>query len=198
MNLELRSRNRWWLSVMLSIPFFLLGSFLVVQSTLLSDKLFPLFLNGQFIAGMLLVLATLLVIVTLSVKLNQARRMTDRLMNTGLTGVARFVSIYETTKITGDGPVIRLELEITTEDHEPYRIVYTENPNFIKPAFLYPGNRFRVMVDPNEKENILINWTPLYLLNHGQEQSEILDSRKTISPAPDITGVSEGVPSLFM
>lgn len=198
MNPELRSRNSWWLSVMLAVPFFLLGSFLVIQSTQLSDKLIPLLLNGHFIAGMLLILAPLLVMVTLSVSLKQARIMTDRLMNTGLIGVARFVSIYETTRMTGDGPVMRIELEISTEDHDPYRTVYIENPNLIKPSILYPGNRFRVMVDPNEKENILINWTPLHLLNPGQEQSEILKLRKTIAPSSDITGFSESIPSLSM
>ncbi|MCK4505381.1 MAG: hypothetical protein KAW14_07180 [Candidatus Aegiribacteria sp.] len=198
MNPELRSRNRWWLSVMLAVPFLLLGSFLVVQSTQFPNKLIPFLLNGHFIAGMLLVLAPLLVIVALSVSLKQARRMTDRLMNTGLIGIARFVSIYETTRMTGDGPVIRIELEITTEIHDPYRTVYIENANLIKPAFLYPGNRFRVMVDPNEKENILINWTPLYLLNPGQEYVDIRDSRKTITPSPDSTEVSDCIPSLSM
>ncbi len=198
MNPELRSRNRWWLSMMLAVPFFLLGSFLVIQSTQLSDKLIPLLLNGHFIAGMLLILAPLLAIVTLSVSLKQTRIMTDRLMNTGLIGVARFVSIYETTRMTGDGPVMRIELEISTEDHDTYRTVYIENPNLIKPSILYPGNRFRVMVDPNEKENILINWTPLHLLNPGQEQGEILKLRKMIAPSSDITGFSESIPSLSM
>ncbi len=198
MNPELRSRNRWWLSVMMAVPFFFLGILLVIQSTQLSGKLIPFFLNGHFIAGMLLVLAPLLVIIALSVSLKQARRMTDRLMNTGLIGIARFVSIYETTRMTGDGPVMRIELEITTEIHDPYRTVYIENANLIKPAFLYPGNRFRVMVDPNEKENILINWTPLYLLNPGQEYVDIRDSRKTITPSPDSTEVSDCIPSLSM
>jgi Zn-dependent protease with chaperone function len=182
----------------MAVPFFFLGILLVIQSTQLSGKLIPFFLNGHFIAGMLLVLAPLLVIIALSVSLKQARRMTDRLMNTGLIGIARFVSIYETTRMTGDGPVMRIELEITTEIHDPYRTVYIENANLIKPAFLYPGNRFRVMVDPNEKENILINWTPLYLLNPGQEYVDIRDSRKTITPSPDSTEVSDCIPSLSM
>ncbi|MCK4505894.1 MAG: hypothetical protein KAW14_09770 [Candidatus Aegiribacteria sp.] len=198
MNPELRIRNRWLMSIMLTVPFFFLGCLLVVQSIQLSGKLIPILLNGHFIAGMLLVLAPLLVIVTLSVSLQQARRMTDRLMNTGLIGVARFVSIYERTRMTGDGPVIRIELEITTEIHDPYRKVYIENANLIKPVFLYPGNRFRVMVDPNDKENILMNWTPLYLMNPGQEHAEILDSRKTTTSPPDITEISECIPSLSM
>lgn len=201
MNPELRCRNRWLLSMMLSGPFFLLGIFLVVQSTQFPDKLIPFFLNGHFITGILLVLSPLFVIVFLTVSLKQARRMTDRLMNTGLIGIARFVSIYETTRMTADGPVIRIELEITTEDHNPYRTVYMENANLIKPAFLYPGNRFRVMVDPNEKDNILINWTPLYLLNPGQKYAEIHDSRKKNTdrnPFADCTGASECIPSLSM
>jgi hypothetical protein len=181
---------------MLSIPFFLLGSILVVQSTELSNEFIPLLLNGYFIGGMLLVLTPLIVIVTLSVSLKRAGRKTDKLINNGLIGVARFISVYETTRMTGDGPVIRLELEITTENHDPYRIIYLENPNLIKHAFLYPDNRFRVMVDPDEKGNILINWTPLCLLNPGQEQAEIIDSRRMISSAPDMEVVSEGIPSL--
>ncbi len=196
MNPELRSRNRWWLSMMLSVPFFFLGSFLVVQSTQLPDKLIPFFHSGHFIVGMLLIMAPLLVVVILSVSLKKARSMTNRLMNTGLIGVARFVSIYERTRMTNDGPLIRIELEITTESHDPYRTVYIENANLLKPAVLYPGNRFRVMVDPYEKKNILINWTPLGLLNPGQEYAEIRDSRKAITPFPDNTGISECIPSL--
>lgn len=201
MNPELRSRNRWLLSMMLSVPFFFLGSFLVVQSTQLPYKLIPFFHNGSFIAGILLIMAPLLVVVTLSVNLKQACRRTDRLMNTGLIGVARFVSIYETTRMTADGSVIRIELEITTGNHDPYKTVYMENAHLIKPAFMYPGNRFRVMVDPYEKENILINWTPLDLLNPGQEYAEIRDSRKKNTdrnPFADCTGVSECIPSLSM
>ncbi len=192
MNPELRCRNRWLLSVMLSGPFFLLGSFLVVQGIQFPDKLIPFFLNGHFISGMLLVLSPLLVLVTMSVSLKQARRMTDRLRNTGLIGIARFISIYETTRMTADGPVIRIELEISTENHDPYRTVYIENANLIKPAFLYPGNRFRVMIDPLEKENMLIDWTPLYLLNQDQEYAEIRDS------IADNTKVSEYIPILSM
>ncbi|MCD4847272.1 MAG: hypothetical protein K8R76_03685 [Candidatus Aegiribacteria sp.] len=201
MNPELRSRNHWWLSVMLAVPFFLLGMLLVIQSTQLSGKLIPFFNNGHFIAGMLLVVAPLLVVVTLSVSLEKARRMTDRLMDNGLIGVARFVSIYEKTRMTNDGPLIRIELEITTEIHDPYRTVYIENANLIKPSVLYRWNRFRVIVDPNEKENILIDWTPLHLLNPGQEHAEIRDSRKrntNHNSFTDSTEFSEYIPSLSM
>ncbi|MCD4774458.1 MAG: hypothetical protein K8S15_00225 [Candidatus Aegiribacteria sp.] len=196
MNPELRIRNCCWLSVILAVPFFLLGSILVVQSILLPDKLIQFFLNGNFIAGVLLVSVPLLVIVTLSVSLRKAHKMTSRLMNTGLIGVARFVSIYETTRMTGDEPIMRIELEITTNDHDPYSMLYIENANLIKPGVLYPGNRFRVMVDPNEKENILIDWTQQNLLNPDHGHEETSDLSKMITPSPDGTEVSECIPIL--
>jgi len=198
MNPELHSRNRWWLSLMLTVPFFVLGGLLVLHSAKLSGELVPFYLNAHFIAGMLLVLAPLLTLIALSLIVYKARIFTDRLKKNGLTGVARFISIYERTRMTADGPLIRIELEITTEIQNPYRIVYTENPRHIKPTFLYPGNRFRVLVDPNEKENILIDWTPLHLINPGQEYSEILDMRETTPPSPHSAGVSEYTHSFSM
>lgn len=182
--------------MMLTVPFFFLGCLLVVQSTQLPDRLISSFHNGHFIMGMLLITTPLLVLVTLSVSLKKARSMTNRLMNTGLIGVARFVSIYERTRMTNDGPLMRIELEITIENHDSYRTVYIENANLIRPAVLYPGNRFRVLVDPDEKENVLIDWKPLNLLNPGQEYAEILDSRKIITPNPDSTRILECIPSL--
>ena len=196
MNLELRIRDCCWLSVMLAVPFFLLGSFLVVQSILFSDKLIQFYLNSNFIAGILLVLASSLAIVTLYVSLKKMRMKTNRLLNTGLIGVARFVSIYETTRMTGYEPVMRIELEISIDNHDPYNVVYAENANLIKPCVLYPGNRFRVTVDPDDRENILIDWRQQHLLN--PEYREIHTLSKTIIPSSDRTEVSEFIPSLSM
>lgn len=94
----------------------------------------------------------------------QAER--DRLNQIGVRAAARLVSVRETGMTVGgsglgaarENPVADLDLEVSLPDDEPYPVTVRQMVPRLAVARLVPGSQLPVIVDPGDRQKLLIDW----------------------------------------
>ena len=86
-------------------------------------------------------------------------RLRERMLRSnGLTGSARILHFNETGAAGNDARRVRCEIEVTLPNHAPYRTVTTTVVPLTKVPLLTADKPVRVLVDPADPDDLLIDW----------------------------------------
>lgn len=90
----------------------------------------------------------------------------DRLRSVGVPARAVLLSVKDTGMTLGgttlaaarENPVADLELEVDLDGHEPYQLTVRQMVPRLAVARLVPGTELPVLVDPADRQQVLVDW----------------------------------------
>lgn len=132
---------------------FLLGTGFLITSALAPEVQVPFLIVGGLLA------ATSVVLLLFGVRFNRRYLAAQALRAGGVRGTAQVVSARQTGVLMNEQPQVVLDLRITAPGHGTYDARVKEYVPLIALGMLGTGRPLSVLVDPQDRTKILVEWS---------------------------------------
>lgn len=153
-------KGRWWIFIIATVPFVLIGSALIILDTVADSTpgWDPPWYNSMLFLGVLFIVFPLAGMWWTLRSIKRGQRIEREMLERSIPGRAVVISIMETGLCSNDVPELEITLEVVTEMYSAYRVVHREHINLIDLPKLRPGEEIDVRVDSRDRQNILIGF----------------------------------------
>ena len=99
------------------------------------------------------------ILVAIGLRVRRSADNADRILRTGIDGTATITALTQTGVSMNDNPQVEIGLSVRLPGKEPYAASRREFVPLILLARLTPGASLPVTVDPNDPQQVMIDWS---------------------------------------
>ena len=151
-------RGSWWIFAIPVTVSVLVGVGLIVFDIVAdpSPHMEPQFLNSFTTLGVFFLLSPFAALFMIFRMVSRSRKREALLVENGIRGLAKVISVRETGLTTNNVPQMEMHLEVSTSQGDPYTTVHRDHISLINIHRLLPGAEFPVFVNRDDPDDLLL------------------------------------------
>jgi len=152
-------KGRWWIFVIATVPFVIIGAALIIFDTVAdpSPNWDPPWYDSFLFLGIFFVVSPFIGMWLVTRKVRRSQRVEQEILARSVPGRATVISVTETGLYTNNVPEVDIVLDVSTDEHSEYRITHREHVGLLNLSRLLPGKEIEVRVDSTDRNSILLD-----------------------------------------
>ena len=152
-------KGRWWIFALATVPVMLVGAALIIidMTAETSPSLGRHWYESFTFLGIFFIASPIASILLITGFVRRGQNRENAILERSVPGRATVISASETGLYTNNVPQLELTLDVETDIQPLYRLVHREHVSLLNLHKISPGSVISVLVDSENRENILLN-----------------------------------------